>query len=395
MINDLFSGWDDSESGESEEDLDLLQKEMLSASIHSTDWTVETIVSQVSKGRIDLNPSFQRRDAWNIPRKSAFIESLIMQLPVPQLVLAEDPHRPGKFIVIDGKQRLLSLSQFYGAGSGEGGFKLKSMDAVKGVEGKTYSDLLESMPAYADSLDNSTIRTIVIRNWKDENLIYLIFLRLNMGSVKLSPQELRNALHPGEFALFVDRYSSESVGMRRIFGESPDFRMRDAELLLRYLSFVNKIRDYRGSMKFFLDETHDFYNNNWDDQRSVIERQCDSLEICIESLFDSFRGMAFKKFSGGKFENRFNRAVFDVLTFYACYDGYLNVINKDGERLLDLYIALSRKDVNFIKSIESTTKSVGATAVRLGRWGEALNREFGLDLPVVHVSKDGNGIVFD
>jgi len=73
----------------------------------------------------------------------------------------------------------------------------------------------------------------------------------------------------------------------------------------------------------------------------------------------------------------------------------LNVINSDGERLLDLYISLSRRDAEFIKSIESTTKSVGATAVRLGRWGEELNREFGLDLPVVHVSEDGNGIVFD
>jgi len=230
---------------------------------------------------------------------------------------------------------------------------------------------------------------------EDENLIYLIFLRLNMGSVKLSPQELRNALHPGEFALFVDRYSSESAGMRRIFGSSPDFRMRDAELLLRYLSFVNKIRDYRGSMKFFLDEVHNYYNSNWADQRDFIERQCASLEICIERLFDAFDGKAFKKFSDGKFENRFNRAVFDVLTFYACDDDYLKVINSDGERLLDLYISVSRRDAEFIKSIESTTKSVGATAVRLGRWGEELNREFGLDLPVVHVSEDGNGIVFD
>lgn len=51
--------------------------------IWNTDWTVETIVSQASKGNIDLAPKFQRRDAWKDIEKSKLIESLILGIPIP------------------------------------------------------------------------------------------------------------------------------------------------------------------------------------------------------------------------------------------------------------------------------------------------------------------------
>jgi hypothetical protein len=73
----------------------------------STDWTTETIVSQLKRGNINLNPRYQRRNAWDPVRKSLFIESLILGLPIPEIILAEERGRKGSFIVIDGKQRLL------------------------------------------------------------------------------------------------------------------------------------------------------------------------------------------------------------------------------------------------------------------------------------------------
>ncbi len=82
--------------------------------ISSTDWTAETIIGQLAKGNISLDPIFQRRDAWTPPRKSKFIESIILGLPIPQIVLAEARDKKGSFLVIDGKQRLLTLQQFGG-----------------------------------------------------------------------------------------------------------------------------------------------------------------------------------------------------------------------------------------------------------------------------------------
>src|ERR1035437_9473823 len=75
---------------EGEDDLGTLgQKIFDEAVIAATDWTAETLLSQLRQGHILLNPHFQRREAWTPGRQSKFIESLFLGLPVPQLVLAE------------------------------------------------------------------------------------------------------------------------------------------------------------------------------------------------------------------------------------------------------------------------------------------------------------------
>lgn len=83
-----------------------------SAVVWGMDWTAETIANQLEKGNIDINPKFQRRDAWTQEEKSRLIESLMLGLPVPTIILAELKERKNSFIVIDGKQRLLSIKQF-------------------------------------------------------------------------------------------------------------------------------------------------------------------------------------------------------------------------------------------------------------------------------------------
>ena len=98
---------------EVEDDLHAEEIDFPKAVIWGTDWTTETIARQIAKGNIDLNPSFQRRDAWSDKEKSKLIESLILNIPVPTIVLAEDRKKRNHYIVIDGKQRLLSIIQFY------------------------------------------------------------------------------------------------------------------------------------------------------------------------------------------------------------------------------------------------------------------------------------------
>jgi hypothetical protein len=68
--------------------------------VASRDWTVDTIVRQVDQENVDLDPAFQRRNAWRDHRRSRLIESFILGFPVPQLVLAENPRRRGSFIVM-------------------------------------------------------------------------------------------------------------------------------------------------------------------------------------------------------------------------------------------------------------------------------------------------------
>src|SRR5271169_836266 len=120
----------------------------VAAVVSGTDWTAETIVSQLERGNIQLNPRFQRRDAWKLDRKSRFIESLIVGLPIPQIVLAESKLERGKFIVLDGKQRLLTILQFWGLGEGENNAYPLSGLTLRSDLLKTSFNKLSKDPAY-------------------------------------------------------------------------------------------------------------------------------------------------------------------------------------------------------------------------------------------------------
>lgn len=355
--------------------------------LHSTDWTTETVVSQLKRGNIVLNPRFQRRDAWDRERKSQFIESLILGLPIPQIVLAESKDRRGTFIVLDGKQRLLSLLQFWGMGDGPNNrYALTGLDARTNLLRKTFSDL-ESDSSLAEDFNallNQPIRTVVIKNWPDIAFLHLVFLRLNTGSVKLSPQELRQAMFPGPFTDFVDDRAMRSVGLQELLGiEEPDYRMRDVELLARYLAFHFFLDEYRGRMKSFLDHTFDRLNAAWDAKAGNAEEALNSFEMALETLMIVFPdGVARKPES-----RQLNRAILDALVFYATDAQVREAMKKQGEAIRSAYTKLF-KDHEFTASVERDTASVANTAVRLQKWGNVLRSVTGLDLRVPTATSD-------
>lgn len=164
-----------------------LNAETLSGLVSSTlDWSVQSLLERIGK-TFDINPSFQRRDAWSSDRKSLYIESLLLGLPVPQIVLAEDPSAKGRFIVLDGKQRLVTMKQFAAADEHFKSFKLKGLQFVPELSNMSYEDLQASpmYSEYADGFLAQPIRTIVIRNWGSPAVLYNIFVRLNQGSLSL------------------------------------------------------------------------------------------------------------------------------------------------------------------------------------------------------------------
>jgi len=366
---------------EGEDDLEKLDLQRLNeAVVAATDWTAETIIRQLDRGNINLNPAFQRRDAWTTSRKSKFIESLILGLPIPQLVLAESKTQKGSYIIIDGKQRLLSLRQF-AARTGDQTYmplRLNGLEIREDLDGKILQDF-ETDASLVDDLrafQNQTIRTVVIKNWPNESVLYLIFLRLNTGSVPLSPQELRQALHPGPFLTFVDEQSGQMKGLQKILNlTKPDFRMRDAELLVRYFAFRNFLADYSGNLKEFLDETCRKLNKDWPRVESRIRAQVTEMEQAFATTFRIFGDEdAFRKWDGNKYERRFNRAVFDIMMFYFWNTNISKKAVSAQKGVESDFRRLCETNSEFRSSLETTTKSIQATATRVGVWGEALAR---------------------
>lgn len=345
------------------------------AVINQADWTVETIIQQIDKGNIELNPAFQRREAWRNVHKSQYIESLILNVPVPQVVLAERKDKRGKFIVIDGKQRLLALRQFHSRDDVFQRYSLTGLSIRTDLNGISYDQLSTDLMREQDhnALENSTIRTAVIRNWGDETFLYTVFLRLNTGSVPLSPQELRQALHPGEFVKFVDEYSRGAEALHGVMGLSkPDPRMRDAELVIRYFAFRNFLDTYTGNLKPLLDTTAEHFNKIWASGQGEIQRQRSDLEASIATNVAVFgEDAAFRKWNGSRYERPLNRAVFDAMVYYLISPQVRAAVEA---RSVDIQIAFKTlcEEERFRASIEGTTKSIDAIFTRLRLWGERL-----------------------
>ena len=382
LQEDCISKFENSQlDNESEEDIHNVERLSFSdLAVTGTDWTVETIISQIKKGNIQLDPSFQRRDAWNNKVKSRFIESLFMGLPIPQIILAEQKDKKGKFIVIDGKQRLLSLKQFAYPDKSTNALKLSGLEVLQKFNHMTYHDIETGLFFEdIDAFNNQTIRTVVIKNWKNVEILYLLFLRLNTGSVKLSPQELRQALYPGDFIDFVNSESDRNHYLQKMLNiKKADFRMRDVEILIRYFAFHFFAADYSGSMQNFLDMTCEKLNksfSNYSIDDSILE-----FNAAISTTFEIFgENAAFRKYKNSKYEDKYNRAVIDIMLFYFSQNQNVDFLGHRDE-IKAKFELLCTSDQEFLAALESTTKSLSAVHYRFRMWGEHLSTIIGKEL---------------
>jgi hypothetical protein len=382
---------DDEFDGDYEDPGSLRAADVQGAVVYTVDWTVATVVDQIdadpddpaSQGVLVTSPPFQRRTAWTDERQGLFIESLMLGLPVPPLVLAESVTNPGQFYVLDGKQRLTSLQRFFDT---DDPLRLKGLELLRTeLHGKTLREIQASpdLRKYSRALTAQPIRTVVVRNWRTPALLHLIFSRLNRASVPLASHELRQALFPGPFTEFINRRSAESKELlraRRL--EAPDFRLRDAETLLRYIGFRTNLHRYAGDLRSFLDRVLKGGNAHYDEIADDLEQVVLDLEASIDATFEIFGDAAFLRYDSEreKFMPRFNVTVFDVMTWYFSDHGVRTAALSQKKEVRKAFEALCTDDPMFALYLTSTTKTKEAVYGRLERWGHALGEALGVEL---------------
>lgn len=395
-FEDFVDEYDDVQDTEDEIDVRGDRRAFLS----SSDWTVDTLLAQLTQENIDLRPQFQRRSVWDDRRASRFIESVFLGLPIPQLMLAEDKGREGGFLVLDGKQRLLTLARFASSSASETEqpaferLRLTGLDQLPELDGKTIDEIDQdpTLMALVRRFRNQTIRTVVIAGWPDEDWLNLVFLRLNSGSVPLSGQELRQALNPGEFSGELNRFAAGSESLHRALGLSePDFRMRDTELALRFLAFHLFLDEYSGILKTFLDRTTQKLNAQWPAYRMIVFTAFTQLDSAIETAESVHGDDAFHRYNGLRYENRFNRAVFDLQTQVYAVPAVATIVRDFAEPLRIEFARLCVEDRAFSEALQATTKSIESTYLRLDTWVESVNRICGLHIERPELAIAGAG----
>jgi hypothetical protein len=255
---------------------------------------------------LNLRPEYQRRLVWDAKKKSLFIESLLMNIPIPPVFLYETDLN--RYEVMDGQQRLNSIVEFY-----DNRLKLSGLEIWSVLNGQTYA---ECPPRIKSGLDRRRISANVLlaesaASGKDVDFIRrTVFERLNTGGQQLNAQELRNSLYSGAFndliielagnRLFDDiweippyeehyrpneNYISPTLADNKLFR-----RMIDCEIVLRFFAF-RKSSAIKGSVRSMLDRCMADNREATSEQLAVMKK---SFEDALEVSFGIFGEHTFR-----------------------------------------------------------------------------------------------------
>ena len=250
---------------------------------------------------METRPFYQRRDRWDAQKQSRLIESFLMNIPVPPLILYETSYN--SYQVMDGQQRITAIENFY-----NNKLKLTGLDIWPELEGRTY----ESLPAkIKDGINRRAISTIVVitESLSDTeealSLKQLVFERLNTGGVSLSRQEIRNCIYSGKFNELLLKLSENTI-----FAKAWDIpiddkeelkengfykKMEDVELILRFFA-LRDIDQYTGNLSKYLDNYMMKKSLNFSDENiQEFERVFNQT---IELVSNIYQDQLFKPFDG-------------------------------------------------------------------------------------------------
>ncbi|MFD7213132.1 DUF262 domain-containing protein [Streptomyces cyaneofuscatus] len=280
------------EAAQDEDERDVAIPGLEPLSYFGTDFDVHGLVRRLNQKDIvvpsfdpvadsesDLS-GFQRKFVWKKTQMDRFIESLLLGFPIPGIFLVQQPNK--QLLVLDGQQRLRTLQRFF-SGETSPGEEFHLDNVGKELKGLTYGTLDDEQRRL---LDNTFIHATVVkynRTLGGDESVYSLFERLNTGGTNLYPQEIRVALFHGELVELLRELNSYS-SWRDLYGP-PSERLKDQELILRFLAFFEDEENYKRPLKVFLNEflsSHrDLEGLSKDSLRKTFQETCDVASAAL------------------------------------------------------------------------------------------------------------------
>jgi len=346
----------------------------------AADQQIEALLGKYQRGKLVVQPDFQRQYVWDQVRAGKLIESALLGIPIPIVYLSEEPDN--KEYVIDGQQRLTSFFSFIsGKLPSDADFRLKGLTVFAELNGKKYSELPDDLQ---DQIRYFSLRTITFKRESDPNIKFEVFERLNTGSVSLNDQELRNCIYRGDLNRLLRELSEDPDFMYLLGLTKPDKRMRDIELVLRFAAFYHATYlNYKPPMRNFLNAEAEKYRNISKDDAQQLRAAFKNACQIVRSMFGDnafkrfYRGGADKDVCGYWEPKKFNASLYDIL-MYTFSHSDKNIIFQQLDSVREALIHLMTEDDRFIGSIELSTSSIQAVTLRFDSWRLALQGVVGI-----------------
>jgi len=375
--------------------LNSLQEKARERTVKTQDveYDLETLVKRIKSETIRLNPDYQRRHRWPTDVSSRLIESLLLNIPVPVIFISQDvdvddesDSSVARYTVIDGQQRLTAIRDFM-----SGDLVLSGLEILTELNGSSRRDL---PPFLTRRLEDRTIRCLRIDSTLDAQVKYDIFERLNTGSVKLEPQELRNAVARGPFNDLIKELSQNidfrnllQIDQRDVESNPKVRKMEDVELVLRFFALRDEVYNEPRKIGF-----KDFLTNRLVEFNKLTNAELSQMEnefkFCMALIVKMLGPFAFSKHRvkdgvSVKRMSSFNAAVYDAIAvgFNDVNDISSLTREYDATGKIDLakikFIDEGKRlelfsDIDFFESVSGSVNDLGKIRARIRKVIEAV-----------------------
>src|SRR5437870_2452618 len=218
---------------------------------------------QYKSGRLALRPPFQRKPVWTDKQRSFLIESILMDIPIPEVYVQVTQADDGteQHGVVDGQQRLRTILQFVGIERDQDQvvensnlFPLEKLPETSIHKDKTFAEVTgeERKRFFQYQICVRFLYTDDRREVED------VFKRLNKFTLPLKAQELRNATYHGAFAKLSEQLADDEYwAVNRIVSPAAIRRMSDIEMISDLL--IGLLHGPQGGSAKIIDQYYEQY----------------------------------------------------------------------------------------------------------------------------------------
>ena len=283
--------------------LEQIEQQTRKVHTRSLDLSFSEILSMYKSGDLIIRPDYQRTFRWTVVQRSLFVESLILEIPIPPIYFAETEDA-NSFELVDGLQRVSSILNLFGSlpkeiiestrryeeiitqedetdeeefieddhsveekveqselddnlgQSDKKHLRLEGCEIIKSLNGRNFNELPLATQRH---LRYASIRVEIIRKDSPSDIKYFLFKRLNRGGSLLSDQEVRNSIVRMGNEKIIDfiKQTSRDTNFQSCIKKLSKAKFEqkyDEELVLRYFAFKNYREKYVHYVDSFLDE---------------------------------------------------------------------------------------------------------------------------------------------
>ena len=329
--------------------------------------TIEVINRDFKAGKLFADSSYQRRTVWNDQDNVRLIETILMELVIPEVYFWTAERDPDTGIssthIVDGQQRINAIVDFI---SGEYALNMKYLtnQSIKdSCGGKMFKELDEVWKNRIWEYPMSIVEidpACTITNIKD------MFFRLNLTNYNLNQQENRHSKDSvfGDKSEALSRYDFWKNA--KLFSSTDAKRMKDVEYCCSIFILANegivdqtngkKINNYYDDYKDEFD-SDDVLKNKILEAMSVIEDIIDKTTISFISKKAQMYTLFCVIFEMIENKNTFENFFGKIKIFVSAYSKFRNefVISYEDEIMSSLYENIKKYKLASSEGINKAT----------------------------------------